>query len=371
MSSIRPPHLWLALSPHGYGHAVMTAPVIAAVRRRRPDLRLTIQTTLPRDFLVTRYGEDFDHVAVIDDFGLRMISATEVDVEGSAAGYRALHADWPGLVEREARRLAAAAPDLVVSNVAHVPLAAAGRAGLPAMAVSSLNWADIYRRYLGDRPEAGRIIAEMVAAYGVADPFLRALPAMEMPGLVTVRDIGPIARVPIDRSAELRRTLGVGPGMRVGLISFGGIDHDLDLSLWPRLDGWIWLSSLAVPSGRDDLRPWSEAGIAYADLTGSVAVIVTKIGYGTFTEAAMASIPVLFLSRPGWPETPALDDWLCRHDRALPTSLETLLGGGLAEQLRLLFSLPVPPSPAPSGIEEAAGIIIDRLTRSLVNRGCS
>ncbi|TAN60870.1 MAG: hypothetical protein EPN20_13195, partial [Magnetospirillum sp.] len=48
------PHLWLALSPHGFGHAAMTAPVVTELRRRRPGLRLTIQTGVPRAFLESR-----------------------------------------------------------------------------------------------------------------------------------------------------------------------------------------------------------------------------------------------------------------------------------------------------------------------------
>ena len=122
----RSPHLWLALSPHGYGHAAMTAPVIDALRRLCPDLRLTIQTGVPRDFLETRYGPDFVYVADIPDFGFKMLSSTQVDLEASAQGYKDLHAHWPKVVEREAERLREAAPDLVLANAPYVTIAAAG-----------------------------------------------------------------------------------------------------------------------------------------------------------------------------------------------------------------------------------------------------
>jgi len=367
----RAPHLWLALSPHGFGHAVMSAPVIAALRRHFPDLRLTIQTTLPRPLLDERFAAPFDVVAEIDDFGLRMRSATEVDRDASAAGYRAVHADWAARVSREAERLAAAAPDLVLSNVAYLPLAAARRAGIDAVALCSLNWADIYHRYLGDLPEAPAILAQMCDAYAAA-PFVRVTPAMEMPLMSGVVEVGPVARVPDDRAAELRQALGVDEASRIGLIAFGGIDHDLDLSLWPSLRGWLWLTSLPVPAGRDDLRAWTAGGVAFADLPASVAVIVGKVGYGTFTEAAMAGTPVLFLRRADWPESPPLDDWLMRNTRAVPCDLGDLLTPrGLEGKLRALFSLPVPPRPSPSGVEAAAGLLAARLRRAPLNRACS
>ncbi|EME69800.1 hypothetical protein H261_11540 [Paramagnetospirillum caucaseum] len=348
-------HLWLALSPHGYGHAAMTAPVIQALRRRRPELRLTIQTALPRSFLDERYGSDFVHVPEIPDFGLKMLSATNVDLDASAEGYRRLHADFIGLVEGEAARLRDARPDAVVANVPYATLAAAARAGIPAVALSSLNWADMYRHYLGDRPEAAAIWAEMRDAYDSARAFLRATPAMEMPSIGNVVDIGTVARRGRNRRDELP-----GPAAaRLGLVAFGGIDHDLSMARWPRLEGWTWASAQDCPPERDDILSWRELGLPFADLVASVDVIVTKPGYGTFTEAGLSGVPVLYVARPDWPESPAMDLWLMAHTRALAVTVEEMLGD-LESQLRTLFSLPSQDVAQAMGNEEAAEFI-DRL----------
>ncbi len=341
----------------------MTAPVVGELRRRRPNLRLTIQTSVPRPFLETRYGADFNHVAEIADFGLRMTSAIGVDLDASAAAYAKLHAHWPAMVEREAARLRAAAPDLVLANVPYVTIAAAARAGIGVVALSSVEWADMYRHYLGHRPEAAAILTQMVEAYAGAEVFLRPAPAMDMPSLANVRDIGPVAVRGRRRRTEAMARLGLGEGTRLGLIAFGGIDHAMDVAGWPRLEGWAWLSSLPVPDDRQDFRAWETAGLSFSDLAASVDVIITKPGYGTFTEAAMAGTPVLYVPRPDWPECPHLDHWLEANTRALATSLQTMLGPALEAQLQKLFSLPAPPLAEASGINEAVAVLEESLNR--------
>lgn len=327
----------------------MTAPVVDALRRRVPDLRLTIQTAVPRAFLQTRYGSDFEQVEEIADFGFKMLSATAIDLDRSAEGYRTLHADLPAVIGREAERLGRAAPDLVLSNAAYVPIAAAAEAGIPAAALLSLNWADLYRHYLGDRPEAAEIHRRMAECYNSARLILRVTPAMDMPSLPKRVEIGAVAR----RGRERRGELAHFGAARLGLVAFGGIDHDLNMELWPRLPGWTWLCAGETPAGRDDLMDWRESGLEFSDLLASVDVVVTKPGYGTFTEAGLCGTPVLHALRPDWLESPALDHWLAAHTRALGVPAESL-PGDLESQLRTLFSLPVPQVAEPEGNEQAA-----------------
>ena len=79
-----PPHLLVALTPHGFGHAAMTAPVVDELRRRLPQLRLTLQTAIPRTWLASRYREPFE---LIPEFPIRPADA--VRHGGSAPGYLA------------------------------------------------------------------------------------------------------------------------------------------------------------------------------------------------------------------------------------------------------------------------------------------
>lgn len=352
-------HLWLALSPHGYGHAAMSAPVVAEMRRRRPGLRLTIQTALPRAFLETRFGA-FDHVPEIADFGLKMKSSIHIDVEASAAAYVELHQDLDAVIAVEAERMAKARPDLVLSNVAYVPLAAAAAAGIPAAALSSLNWADMYAHYLSGRPESRRIEDEIRACYGRASVFLRCTPSQTM-SLPNLRGVGVLASGGHRRRAELGKILKVDLETRIGLIAFGGIDHSLALERWPVLPGWVWLSSMPDTPDRPDMLRWEKSGMPFMDLIPSVDVVVTKPGYGTFTEAGLAGTPVLYVPRPDWPESPHLDDWLACHTKCRAVQPEDLLTPGLEVLLQELFSQPEQPLAIPDGVAQAVDALEDLL----------
>jgi hypothetical protein len=355
------PHLVVSLSPHGYGHAAMTAPVIEALRRRVPGLRLTLESPLPLDWLAARYGADFTVIPQIADIGLRQASASEILLEESAAAYRDLHAGLGAVVAGEARRLGALGADLVLSNIAYAPILAARRAGIPALAMSCLNWADIYRHFFHDRPEAAAIEAEMRGAYAAALCFLRPVPAMPMEWLGNLRTIGPVARRGTADPAALRRLLGLGHGQRIGLIAFGGFDPGFSLTRWPRLPDWWWVTT-ADPGGHPDMVPREAVAMHFTDLMCSCDLVVTKPGYGTFAEAAVNGLRVLYAPRPDWPEAPYLVSWLEIQGNCLPLDLDRMARPDyLPALLEALLSKPAKPPVTPNGCDEAAEAIVAML----------
>ena len=133
----------------------------------------------------------------------------------TTAAYRAAHVDFPGRIAAEARQFIERGVDAVFSNVAYLPLAGARAAGLPAMAMCSLNWADLFAHFYGNDDWARPILAQIRAAYNAA-PFLRTSPGMAMPALemdmpgsrpVAFNDVS-FVRVPHGRVAELSYSVG-------------------------------------------------------------------------------------------------------------------------------------------------------------------
>ena len=57
------------------------------------------------------------------------------------------------------------APDIVMTDVAYLPLAAAGLLGIPSVSLCSLNWADIFRHYCTNKSGAENILREIESAY--------------------------------------------------------------------------------------------------------------------------------------------------------------------------------------------------------------
>ncbi|HVI52230.1 MAG TPA: hypothetical protein VM661_13530 [Candidatus Sulfotelmatobacter sp.] len=350
--SARCPRLLVSLTPHGYGHAAMTAPLVEALRRARPDLRLTLQTSIARDWLEGRYSQPFELITDTPDFGMAMDSAVAVLPEASHRRYLALHDRLEAVVDAEAERMRALAFDLVLSNVSYVALLAARRAGIPALAMSCLNWHIIYGAYCRHLPGAEAVLEQMHEGYAGAQAFLRPAPSIPMPDLANARPIGPLARRGTPMRSRLRQEMGAGEGERIGLIAFGGMDMPLDFSRWPRLPGWKWLIS-GDSQGHPDMVVREDVSMGFTDLLASCDLIIGKPGYGTFSEAGVNGVPMLYLPRPDWPEAPHLCAWLETHGRAAPVGLSELFDkASLNNQLQKLFSIENKVLPLPSGIED-------------------
>ena len=270
-------HLFVDISSHGFGHLAITAPVLNALAKIAPNLRLTVRTRLARQLLVQRIHVPFELIEASSDFGYVMIDATHIDLPASAAAYRHAHADWPARVSAEARFLASRKPDLVLTNVSYLPLAGAALAGVPSLSLCSLNWADLFAHFFGHEPWAASIHTEMLAAYRAAQSFLRVTPGMPMPQLGNVVKIGPIAAI------GQKHELG---GDQAILIAMGGIAHRLPLEQWPRLPGLRWLVAADWHCQHPDAIAFESFGLNFTDLLCSVDAVITKPGYGMFTEAA-------------------------------------------------------------------------------------
>lgn len=347
-------HLLVDVSAHGFGHIAQTAPVVNALAGLLPGLRVTLRTAAPRDLLAQRFHCPFEYIHQASDFGMVMHSAVEVRLEESAAAYRELHRGWAGKVERGAEQIRALAPDLLLANVPYLSLAAAHRARVRAVGMSSLNWADIYRHYFGGRPEAAQIHGEMLEAYNRADCFLRLQPGMPMADFACTRDIGPIAHRAPNRRVEIDRRLGLKPGDRLVLMAMGGIPFRLPMENWPRLPGVRWAVPAAWGARRADVVTIESLGLHFTEVMASCDLLITKPGYGTFAEAGCHGVPVLYLGRKDWPETPCLVEWLRQHGRCLEVPLRVLERGDILDLWEELLTQPKADPVAPDGARQAA-----------------
>ena len=358
------PHLFVDISAHGLGHLAQVAPVLNALSCRLENLRMTLRSGLPTATLQARINAEFTHLAASSDFGYVMHDAMRVDLEATARAYRAQHADWDLRVEHEARLLAGQAPDLLLSDVAYLPLAGAARAGIPAVAMCSLNWAGLLGHFFAAEGWATEIRRQMLAAYNSATCFLRLTPGMAMAELSGRRDIGLVAALGQDCRQAIRAQLRCADDERLVLIAFGGVSKQLPLAAWPRVARVRWLVPQAWQLAHPCASDFEPLGRSFTDLMCSVDAVIAKPGYGTFTEAACNGTPVLYVRRQDWPEQHCLIDWLERHGQCREISEVELLDGQLEAALEALWQQPVPPRPLPVGAAEAAALLLPWLRRA-------
>lgn len=354
-------HLLVDISAHGLGHLAQTAPVLNALRPLAPTLRLTVRSALPRERLERRIAVDFEHVEEARDFGFVMHNAVDIDLAASAQRYREFHANWPQRVAAEADWLRRHGVDAALSNVAYLPLAAAAEAGIAAAGLSSLNWADLFSHYFAAEPWAAEIHTQILAAYNAARTFLRVTPGLPMANLQRRHEIAPIASV--GRRDRLRASclLGLNESERWLLLAMGGMEFRLPLEDWPQVPGVNWLVPGEWKVSRDDVRSFDVAGLDFTDLLASVDAVVTKPGYGTFVEAACSGIPILYLERDDWLETPHFAAWLATHARAEALARDRMLRGDFIDLLHGLWNTAAAPLPLAGGADEAARCLVQAL----------
>lgn len=349
-------HLYIALSGHGFGHLAQVAPVLNAFQQRWPRVRVTVQSGLAETVLRQRITGRFECVEGIADFGMVMVDALEAKVSESLAAYRKFHEEWEQRLAWQEAKLRAAAPDGVLADIPYLTLAAAARLGIPSLAMCSLNWADILAGYCPNAADLVELCSPMLSAYNSAQAFLLPAPSMPMPDLKNSQNVGPIAALGQDRRAEINHQLGLPKGDALVLIGLGGVDMRPPLEAWPTLPGVRWLVPPSWQVRRSDMVDWAKlADCSMLDLIRSCDVLLTKPGYGAFTEAACNGIRVIYVARDDWPEEPWLSRWLMAHGNAIKISRQRLTDGDLAEPLRALLEQPAKSPVVPTGIVDVVG----------------
>ncbi|TVQ87513.1 MAG: hypothetical protein EA400_11250 [Chromatiaceae bacterium] len=346
------PHLFIALTAHGYGHLAQCAPVVAALQRRRPDLRVTLQGTIDPAFARSRMPAGFRHLSVAADCVLPMDGPLQARWHEGLALYTAFEADYDRHWAAQRARFEQDRPDLVLANIPWLPLDLARAMDIPALALCSLNWYDILAQSPVGAALPAAVAERMRAAYASAATFLRPSPSMPMAWLPNGQDIGPIAVRRRRDPAGLRTRLGLDPDEQPVLMQFGGAGRltpgSLD-ELPPRVRLLSPDTGLAARHPRIRLIDAAEV----PDALASCAAIITKPGYGTFAEAACHGVPVLYVPRGDWPEEPWLVDWLSTRVPSAALSAAEFAAGAIGERLaELLAAGPAAPLAA-TGVDEA------------------
>ncbi len=351
------PHLVVSISGHGFGHVAQTAPILNALHKQYPQLRLTVRSSVAIQHLKSRIHAPFTHLQSMGDIGMLMSSALEVDVEKSRAAYQNFHANWDDLVSTEACILQELKADMVFSNVGYLPLAGAQQMGIPNVALCSLNWADIYRHYGCDN----EITRQIQSSYANADAFLRTTPGMAMSDLANLIPVAPIAAIGTNRRDELNRQLKLSRDEKLILVSMGGIANRLDIEDWPRIEGVRYLVQKSWQARHPDAIEFDNLPFNFSELLASSDALLCKPGYGSFVEAASCGIPVLYLGRPDWPESAALITWLQQNGLSREVTLGDLNQGKMVEILEKLWTSHKPEALKPTGAAQVASWIIDKL----------
>jgi UDP:flavonoid glycosyltransferase YjiC (YdhE family) len=358
------PTVAVAVTGHGYGHAVRSALVADALLRR--GARVVIRTEAPR-WLFPEQAEWIPSPGWPVDIGVVQHDGLDMDIDATRNEWRTLLGEFDDRASREAQLLRDAGVDVLVGDVPALAFEAAARAGLPSYGVTNFTWDWIYSAW----PDFADVVARIRTSYARATALLRLpLHAREkdaFPAWKAIEDIPLIARIAKRTRREVRCQYGLPTDARLVLLSFGGFTaRGLDLSRLSRWKDYVFVATPPlVTEGQPapaNVRLLNPAGAEYVSLLAACDAVVTKPGYGMVADCLANRVAVLFTDRGPFREYDVLAHSLTNLGRALYLPREDLLRGELGPYLEQLFGLDAPWAPLQMN---GADVVAERVVQSV------
>jgi L-arabinokinase len=287
------------ITGHGYGHAVRSSQVIAALRKIGPEVRVHVRTSAPRWLFPRGIGYTYDAI----DIGLMQRDSLSMDLSATARECRALLARAEEIIERGCAFVRSEGVKLIAGDIPALAFAIAKRAGIPSVAIANFIWSGIYSAYVEEFPEFSSIIEQMNRYYGEATLALALPYAFALDPLPLTEPIPWIARRSKLDKAAARTRYGIPEDSPVVLLSFGGLGFDhLPWERLKRMRNYFFVATGARKCHDGNVLVLPGAQRRYQDLLRAVDALVTKPGYGIVTDAIAHRVRVLYTDRGEFPE---------------------------------------------------------------------
>ncbi|MBP0000249.1 MAG: glycosyl transferase [Cyanobacteria bacterium SID2] len=321
------PVLYVAITNHGFGHAVRAASVVAQIQHLNPEILVALVTTAPRWLLESYIPNEFLYRPRSLDVGVVQSDSLNMDKAATLEKLRDIQRRQNDLIAAEVNFIRLNRVGLVLADIPPLAARIANVAGIPAWMMSNFGWDFIYREWGGEFLEIADWIGD---CFSQCDRLFR-LPMHEpMSAFPQVTDTGLTGGTPRYSVEELRQLLNLtAPREKTILLSFGGLGlqqipyHNLkDFPDWqfltfdanapdlPNLVQLLDIERRMEPNRR--IRP--------VDLMPVCDRVVSKPGFSTFAEAMRLDVPIVSLTRDGFAEAQLLLDGLknCAHHQIIP-----------------------------------------------------
>ena len=353
-----PSILYIAITNHGFGHAVRAACVAAEIQKIDPEILIAFVTAAPRWLLASYVPGDFIYRPRAFDVGVVQSDSLAMDKSATLEKLKEIRQRQYQIVAGEVSFIRTNRVGLVFADIPPLAVPIAKAAGVPCWMASNFGWDFIYRDWGADFEGVADWIAECFAG---CDRLFR-LPFHEpMAAFPHKTDVGLTGGTPKYEPEEVRSRLGIStPRERTVLLSFGGLG--LQGIPYANATGFADWQFLTFDRNAPDLPNLKKiAGDRYrpVDLMPICGAIVSKPGYSTFAEALRLDVPLVSLRREGFAESPLLLAALQKYGTHRIVSVEEF-ATGTWEFLRQPFEPPQSSEKlAKDGSEAIARAIVD------------
>jgi len=318
--------VYIAITSHGFGHAVRACSVAGAVQQLNPDILLILATTAPRWLLESYIAGDFIHRPRAFDVGVIQTDSLTMDKAATFEKLQHIRARQNAIIASEANFLRTNRVGLVLADIPPLAAPIASAAGVPCWMMSNFGWDFIYR----DWGEAFAEIADWMGdCYGKCDRLFR-LPLHEpMSAFPTVTDVGLTGGTPRFSEIELRQTFQLRSlPQKTALLTFGGLGlQQIPYRNVANFPDWQFVTFDRQAPDLDNLVKVSDLQYRPVDFMPLCGRVVSKPGYSTFAEALKLKVPVVSIQREGFAEAPILIEGLQNYGEHQILAAEELFEG--------------------------------------------
>lgn len=299
-------HILYYISSHGYGHGVRAC---AICNRLCPEVELTVRTALPRQFFEEELNRPFAWHEGEFDCGCFQTDGVTVDIQRTLEAYETIAERNRDLIEQEIAWCRTNRVAGIVSDIVPFAFAVAHGSGIPSAGVTNFSWEDIYEPYLPLRPSFRPYFEQLCRDYSRADLLLALEPPNPMKSFTKRISMPVVARGGTNRADAIRSRYGLASGKKIGLIYTG--NYGLDSAAWERLESfyrWEFIGVYPIPGNPRNYHLVDKNDFKYQDLSASADLIISKVGYGIYSECVSNGVPLLYMPRTDFAEYPVLEN---------------------------------------------------------------
>ena len=304
------------ITAHGYGHGTRSCDILNAIHETAPDVSILVKTDLPIDFLNSRLPPKIKIVQGAFDVGLIQKDSIQIDLEASLVAVEEIYQREEELIEQEAAFIRSENIGVVVADIPAIPLAAAKRAGVPAIAVGNFGWDWIYSDFVRHDPRWQIYVEKFRNVYAQTDLLIRIPFAEPMAAFPNQLDVPLLAKAGTPSREQIAQQTKANIDKPWILLSFTSLNLNAQaLENIAALDTYEFFTV--------DPLAWEDSGIhcidrtqvCFADILASVDIVVTKPGFGIVSECIANDKPILYTDRENFLEYPILVESIERYCR--------------------------------------------------------
>ncbi len=297
--------IYIAVTGHGFGHAVRAATVAEKLQQLRPDIKLTFVTVAPEWLLKSYIKGDFVYRQRIFDVGVIQSDSLTMNKQATLVKMQEIIAQQATLITQEANYIKENEIGLILADIPALAVPIAHAAEIPCWMMSNFGWDFIYRDW-GE--EFADIVAWIENYYRSCDRLFRLPLAEPMSIFPQITDVGLTGSPPRFNHHELRQKFNLtAASEKTVLLTFGGLGlQSIPYDNLKNFSDWQFITFDRAAPDLPNLLKVADNTLRPLDFMHICGRVVSKPGYSTFSEALCCNVPIVSLTREGFAEAPVL-----------------------------------------------------------------